>query len=594
MKYYEIAIIGTPKVFTYIGSNLQKGDVVRLKVKNREKIGYVLKEVKKPSFECKEVIEKVFSFSEKKIKIIDFISYYYLAPIGEVVELFYIGENFSKKVDIKTDVKLSSKQKDAYEFIKKHQVSILFGDTGSGKTEIYIKLIEDSLKEGKNVIFLLPEIAITSQMEERLKKHFGDLVAIWHSKVRKKQKEEILNKIKSGDVKIVVGARSALFLPFENIGLIIVDEAHDDSYKSQETPKYNAKDLSIYFAKVYNAKVVLGSATPLVSDLYKFPHFRLKGTFFNTTKKKHFVEFFDERVIKKIELVKKMNKQTIIFLPTRGNFKYMICANCGKAVRCERCDVAMSVHKKKRALVCHYCNYTRPIPKKCDFCLSEEFLNERIGTSEVKEILENSIKGIRVEKFDRDILTSKKRIDNLLKRFNNKEIDVLVGTQMLAKGHDYDVYLSIILDIDFILNSADFRASERAFSLAKQVEGRAGRRENGEVIIQTLNRDFFDREFEEFFKEEIEFRESLKYPPFSKLIKVEFMNKDKLKAFNSMQKFLDCIKAKDEVVGFGEAPIFKINNIYRYQVLLKGKHLHKIVYPCIDEDMKIDVDAVSF
>ena len=594
MKYYEIAIIGTPKVFTYIGSNLQKGDVVRLKVKNREKMGYVLKEVKKPSFECKEVIEKVFSFSEEKIKIIDFISYYYLAPIGEVVELFYIGENFSKKVNVKTDVNLSSKQKDAYEFIKKNQISILFGDTGSGKTEIYIKLIEDSLKEGKNVIFLLPEIAITSQMEERLKKHFNNLVAIWHSKVRKTQKEEILNKIKRGDVKIVVGARSALFLPFENIGLIIVDEAHDDSYKSQETPKYNAKDLSIYFAKVYNAKVVLGSATPLVSDLYKFPHFRLKGTFFNTTKKKHFVEFFDERVIKKIELVKKMNKQTIIFLPTRANFKYMICANCGKAVRCERCDVAMSVHKKKRALVCHYCNYTRAIPKKCDFCSSEEFLNERIGTSEVKEILENSIKGIRVEKFDRDILTSKKRIDNLLKRFNNKEIDVLVGTQMLAKGHDYDVYLSIILDIDFILNSADFRASERAFSLVKQVEGRAGRRENGEVIIQTLNRDFFDREFEEFFEEEIEFRKSLKYPPFSKLIKVEFMNKDKLKAFNSMQKFLDCIKVKDEVVGFGEAPIFKINNIYRYQVLLKGKHLHKIVYPCIDEDMKIDVDAVSF
>jgi len=599
MKYYEIALLNTPNIFTYHSEKpLKKGDVVEVSLKSRILLGIVIKETEKPEFETKPVLKKIYSFSEKKLKIIEFITKYYLCSFGEASGLFYISEECkekNEKLKVETNIVLSPKQKEALEFLEKEDISILFGDTGSGKTEIYVKLIEKTINEGKEVIFLLPEIAITSQMEKRLKKHFGNLIEIWHSKITKKKKEKILNDIAAGKIKIIAGARSALFLPFENIGLIIVDEEHDDSYKSEQTPKYNAKDLAIYFGKTYNAKVVLGSATPLIADLYKFPYFRLKGTFYKTEKKRFFVESFNDFVIEKIKNTLKENKQIIIFIPTRANFKYMICANCGKAVRCPNCDVAMSVHKDKRALVCHYCRHTSRIPKVCEYCGSDEFLNERIGTSELKEKLKELFPQANIEKFDRDIITSKSRIDKILKKFSNKEIDILVGTQMLSKGHDYpDVKLAIVFDIDFLLNSADFRASERAFALARQVEGRAGRKENGEVIIQTLNPEFFDRSYENFYEEEITLRKELNYPPFSRMAKIEFSDKIKEKAYLKMKKFLECLGNREEIVGAGEAPIFKLKGKYRYQVLLKGKNLQKLIFPCINEDMKIDIDPVNF
>ena len=603
MKYYEIAILNTPNTFTYHSNiELKKGDVVEVSLREKKVKGFVFREVDKPSFKTKSIEKKIFSFSDKKIKIIEFISKYYLCSIGEAAGLFYISDGYeneyereNKRFTIKTGINLSNKQKEALEFLKKNDIGILFGDTGSGKTEIYIKLIEDVVNKGKEVIFLLPEIAITSQMEKRLKNHFGSLIEIWHSKISKKRKEEILKKISKKEIKIILGARSALFLPFENIGLIIVDEEHDDSYKSETTPKYNAKDLAIVFGKSYNAKVVLGSATPLIADLYKFSSFRLKGTFYNTTKKRYFIDSFNEFLIKKIQSTLNEKKQIIIFIPTRANFKYMICSNCGKAVKCPNCDVAMSLHKDKRAMKCHYCNFTSRIPKVCEYCGSSEFLNERIGTSELKEKLEEIFPTAKIEKFDRDIITSKRRIDNLLKKFSNKEIDILVGTQMLSKGHDYpDVKLAVVLDIDFLLNSADFRASERAFALARQVEGRAGRKEDGEVIIQTLNPEFFDRDYEEFYKEEIILRKELNYPPFSRIIKLEFSDRIKEKAFLKMKKFLNCLGEKEEIVGYGEAPIFRLKNRYRYQVLLKGKNLQKLILPCLEKDIKIDVDPVNF
>jgi primosomal protein N' (replication factor Y) len=256
----------------------------------------------------------------------------------------------------------------------------------------------------------------------------------------------------------------------------------------------------------------------------------------------------------------------------------------------------MSLHKDKRALVCHYCNFTSRIPNVCPNCGSDEFLNERKGTSEIAEELKELFPNAKIEKFDRDIITSKSRIDKILKRFENREIDILVGTQMLSKGHDYpDVALSIIMDIDFVLNTPDYRARERAFALSKQVEGRAGRKEDGEVIIITQNKDFFDRTYEEFFEEEIEFRKSLSYPPFSRLAKVEFSDKKIEIAKRNLDEFINCIGVKEELIGFGEAPIFKLKNRYRYFALFKGKNLHKIIYPCIDlTKAKVDMDPVNF
>ncbi|WP_024790945.1 MULTISPECIES: primosomal protein N' [unclassified Lebetimonas] len=598
--YYEIAILNAPNIFTYkYDKYFQKGDIVEISLKNRITYGYVLKTVEKPDYECKEIIDKKFHFNEKYQKIIEFISKYYFCRVGEAAGLFQWTMEKSEKCKVKSekfevDIKLSKKQKEALEFLKKENVSILFGDTGSGKTEIYIKLIEETINQGKKALFLLPEIAITSQMEKRLKKYFKDSLAIWHSKITKKKKEQILNTL--DNIKVIVGARSALFLPFENLGLIIVDEAHDDSYKSEQTPKYNAKDLAVAFGKTFNAKVVLGSATPLVSDLYKFPYFRLKGTFYGSKKIRYFRESFDEFTIKKISEKLNQNRQVIVFVPTRANFKFMICKNCGEAVKCKNCDIAMSIHKDKRALVCHYCGYTSPIPKTCPKCGGDEFINERKGTSEIAQELKVIFPNAKIEKFDRDIITSKSRIDKLLKRFENREIDILVGTQMLAKGHDYpDVALSIVTDIDFILNTPDFRARERAFSLAGQVEGRAGRKEDGEVIVITQNKEFFNKSYEEFFAEEIEYRKDLGYPPFSRLAKVEFTDKKKEVAQKNLEEFIKCIGEKEELIGFGEAPIFKLKNRYRYFALFKGKNLHKIIYPCIDlAKAKVDMDPVSF
>ncbi|NPA12057.1 MAG: primosomal protein N' [Epsilonproteobacteria bacterium] len=594
MKYYNIAILNTPSIFTYKSEEeLKKGDVVSVPLRNKEVNGLVVKEVNKPGFECKEISKKLYSFTKEYVEIIEFISYYYFCSYGEAAGIFYLSNTkFEKTPPLKTDITLSTSQQKAYDFLKQNKTAILFGDTGSGKTEIYIKLIEDAINSNKTALFLLPEISITSQIEKRLKKHFGDMVEVWHSKITKKKKEKILNSLNS-QVKIIIGARSALFLPYKNLGIIIVDESHDDSYKSETTPRYNAKDLALLFGKKLNANVVLGSATPLVSDLYKIKHFRLKGSFYTTKKTKTFVSSFEE-TFDIINDTLKQNKQIIVFVPTRANFKYMICKNCGKSVKCDYCDVAMSLHKKLRAMKCHYCNYTKPIPKACEYCGSSEFINQRRGTSEIAEILSNTFNA-SIEKFDKDVITSKSRVDKIIKRFANKEIDILVGTQMLSKGLDFDVGLSIVLDIDFVLNSADYKARERAFALAKQVEGRAGRKEDANVVIQTLNKDFFNREFEEFYKEEIKERQMLNYPPFSRLCKVEFSSKNKETAKNNLLEFTKCIGDKDELIGADEAPIFKLNNYYRYTALFKGKNLHSIIYPCVDlKKAKVDMDPVSF
>jgi primosomal protein N' (replication factor Y) len=379
----------------------------------------------------------------------------------------------------------------------------------------------------------------------------------------------------------------------KNLGLIIVDEFHDDSYKSQSIPMYNAKDLAIYKAKLYNINVVLGSATPLVSDIYKHPYFRLKGNFYNTKNKLSFISYFEESFSKIAEVLNK-NGQIIIFIPTRANFKYMICKNCAQAIKCPFCDVSMSIHSKNKIIKCHYCNYATQIPNKCPNCNSEEFINERKGSSEIVDILLSEFKDKRIEKFDRDIITSKTRLDKILKEFNDKKIDILVGTQMLSKGHDYDVDLAIILDIDFILNMPDFRARERALSLAKQVAGRAGRRKDAEVIIQTINKEFFMQSYDEFIEEELEFRKDLEYPPFSRIARLEFSDKNPTNAYNEMIKVYNCLKDKIEILGYGEAPIYKIANKYRYQIVIKGKNFHKILWGCKTQKTKIDMDVVSF
>ena len=584
-----------------------------MELRGRPKQAIVLKEVKKPSFECENIQEiKDFYLNDKQIEIANFISQYYVCSLGEACGIFMPFKKDtvladSKRVDHLKKPSLTPAQQKAFEFLVNSSSSLLFGETGSGKTEIYISLMIDMLKKGKSVIFLMPEISLTPQMEKRLKAYFGDMVAIWHSKVTKKRKEKILESIYSGEVKVIAGARSALFLPLRDIGLIVVDEEHDSSYKSNSKPRYNARDMSLYIGKILSSKVVLGSATPSLVSYHKVKHYRLKERYVKSEREYIFEKNsndISENIIKELQAVLSRKKQAILFLPTRANFKYISCFECGEIIRCPFCSVGMSLHKKLNALKCHYCGYTQRVPNVCPSCKSEELSSFRMGTEEAKERLSQIFPDAVVEKFDRDSIKSEKRLREVLKNFNDKKIDILVGTQMLSKGHDYsDIELSIILGIDSLLAQNDYKARENALSLAIQIAGRSARGGKGRVVLQTSNEEFFKKymdDYETFLKDELKYREDM-YPPYKKLLRILITHKDKQKAKEMMQESVDCLLKNMgdsvEMVGYGEAVIEKIAKNYRYDILLRSssaKELLQTVSFCKKSFMQIDMDPLSF
>ena len=588
--------------------------MVKLFLRGRENLAIVIKPVKEPDFKCEYIKELTkYYLNPDYLKIASFISQYYFCSLGEAFSLFVA---FSKDEDkqnniIKTLYKpllnLSASQKKALSFLNAQKTSLLFGDTGSGKTEIYITMIAKVLKEGKSAIFLMPEISLTPQMEKRLKAVFGEHIALWHSKVTKKKKQMILEGIKSNKIKLIAGARSALFLPLLKLGLIIVDEEHDSSYKSNSRPRYNARDLAVYFGKVLNCKVVLGSATPSLTSYHKYPHFRLKGSFAGEKK-----EYIYEKnstdlslnIIQELSKILKEKKQAIVFLPTRANFKYISCFDCGEFVTCPFCSVGMSLHKDKNALICHYCGYTERIVKECPKCKSTHLGSFRMGTQEVREKLTALFPDANIAKFDRDAIKSIRELNRVLKEFNDKKTDILVGTQMLSKGHDYEgIELSVILGIDAILAQNDFRARENALSLAIQIAGRSGRVGSSKVVLQTSNEEFFKKyinDYELFLKDELKYRQEL-YPPFKKLARILVSHKEQNKAKDITSNVHKCLQANlqkgVEIVGSGEANIKKIASKYRYDILLRStssKALLQTIFKCKERFCEVDMDPLSF
>jgi primosomal protein N' (replication factor Y) len=611
MNYYEVAILKSPLSFlTYESQeDLNIGDKVLVSLRNRKNLcdAVIIKEVEKPTFKCIEISECLpFYFDKKMIEIATFISQYYVCSLGEALSVFtpFKKQDESKEESAAFDsaIVLSKEQEEAYKFCEEKKQALLFANTGSGKTEIYIKTIEEILNKGANAILLMPEISLTPQMQNRLEKVFKKSVAIWHSKVSKKRKNEILEGIYNGEIKLIAGARSALFLPFKNLQLIIVDEEHDESYKSDSKPRYNAKDLSLYIAKKYDLRLILGSATASIGSFYKVPFYRLKKTFFETKKS----IFFDDsslelspKIINKISNTLAHQNQVIVFLPTRANFKYQICTSCGKSVECPYCSVSMSLHKNDLALKCHYCGYTQQIPETCPSCHNGVIHNLRVGTAEIEEKLKELFPEKIVKRFDRDEIKTDAKLKSVLNDFNNNKIDILVGTQMLSKGHDYhNVKLAVVLGIDSVLNMNSYKSRERALSLLIQIAGRSGRKGEGEVIVQTQNQEFFDyylneSDYEDFLNGELEFREGL-YPPYVKMAKVLFAHTNGLKVKDEMDKYVKLLKQnKDiEVVGFGQSAIFKLANKYRYEIILRSSHikalltaLHKIDSPMAAIDM---------
>ena len=507
-------------------------------------------------------------------------------------------KSISKNVDI--DFEFSAAQQEAADAVDKSfetkSTALLHGVTGSGKTQVYIKLIEKHFSQGKQVLYLLPEIALTAQIIRRLQKHFGGNIAIYHSKFNNNERIELWNKIRTGEVKMVLGARSALFLPFKELGLIIVDEEHDSSYKQQDpAPRYNARDAAIYYASLFNAKVLLGSATPSVESYFNALHDKYALVELNERfggLKLPLIEIIDTRQVAQkgkvmispqlkeaIQQALEADRQVILFQNRRGYNPYLICGACGFIPQCVHCDVSLTLHKFSNKLHCHYCGSTYPKLITCPACGSNNWLEKNFGTEKIEEQLETDFPKYKISRMDVDSIRGKKAHDTLIQMFEQHRLDILVGTQMVVKGLDFDkVSLVGILDADGLLSFADFRVNERAFQLMEQVSGRAGRKhEQGKVIIQATNvkhpvlQLVQQHDYKQFYSYEIVNRKQFFYPPFSRMVLLTLKHKDK----NTVEAAADRLAAllkqdlKDYIVGPASPVVNRIRNQYLMEILIK-------------------------
>ena len=608
---YQVALLrsGAPLLTYASGDLIGVGAIVKVPVKSTTKEAVILEEVSRPEFETLEIIEITSRyFDALQLETARFISSYYFSSIGEALGLFTPFDTaieYLQQLLETQSPKLTKYQQKALDAIKKEDVSLLFGVTGSGKSEIFISLICEALVQGKNVLLLMPEISLTPQMKARLESYFGSSVVIWHSKLTKKQKERALIKILNGEARVVAGARSALFTPLKDIGLIVVDEEHDDSYKSMSKPRYNARDVALFLAQKIGAKTLLCSATPQVNSYHKYPVIKLDKTFIKTKKEYRFVtgDSINADIVAAIEAHHKRNGQILIFLPTRGSFKYLYCKACGESIKCPFCSVGMALHRRYRHLRCHYCGFTQHIVEECPSCGHAPLSSERLGTAEAIELINENIKDIIIEQFDKDTITTHKKLKEALARFASGESDVLLGTQMLSKGHDYgNITLSVIMGLDYIISLADFRAKERAMSLLFQVAGRSGRAKEAEVIIQSAQKETYEKylgDYELFLKDELSFREAASYPPFVNLARVLIAKRDKAQAENILQKIIARLKdIQDvEIIGSGAAPIERIANNFRYHIVLRSSQrakLLKALHGISESNVIIDMDPIDF
>jgi len=611
VNYYKIILLrsSAPYLTYFSHETLSVGSVVTVPLKTTIKEAVIIAEVEKPDFNTADIV----SISDKcytveQMEIAKFISEYYFSSFSEAISLFLpFGQKSVQRsaFSVQKKPELSLSQQKAYETLLQKERALLFGVTGSGKTEIFIALMIKMLEEGKTSIFLMPEISLSPQMEKRLKIYFGETVAMWHSKITKKKKEQILEEIEAGKIRIIAGARSALFTPLPNLGLIIVDEEHDDSYKAQTRPRYHARDVAVLMGQKFGAKVVLASATPSATSYYKYDVVRLGKPYIERKKSFHFIQgdSINAPILKALQQNFAEKAQSLLFLPTRGNFKYLYCERCGKTHLCPYCSVGMALHRKYRHLKCHYCNFTEAIVDTCTHCGHTPLKSERMGTQEAMERITSAIEGIQIEQFDKDSITTAGKLKAALGRFERGESHLLLGTQMLSKGHDYaNITLSVIMGLDYILGLADYRARERAISLLFQIAGRSGRAKEANVIVQTGDAEFFKtylNDYEDFIKDELAFLEMAGYPPFVSLARILVAHKDEAKAGKITLDTVTKLKEfkEVEIVGHGKAPVERIASKFRFQILLRAKNrvpLLKALHAVDRREIEIDMDPVEF
>ena len=479
---------------------------------------------------------------------------------------------------------------------------LLHGVTGSGKTLVYIKLIEKALKENKEAILLVPEISLTPQVVKIFKSHFNKQVAILHSGLSDGEKYDEWRKIERKEVKIVVGARSAIFAPFTNIGIIIIDEEHSSTYKQENTPRYDSITVALKRGKTYNCPVILGSATPSIESYTRskvgvYELLEMKERVNNNLPEVKLInmkdEFkkgnrlFSEEAIKKINEKLENNEQTIILLNRRGFSTIITCHDCGYTHKCPKCDIPLTYHKNNNIMKCHYCDYSSPKLLKCPKCQSKNINSYGMGTEKLEEEINKKFKTAKTIRMDVDTTRKKNAYSKIINDFKKEKYNILVGTQMIAKGLDFPkVTLVVVINGDASLNIPDFRSAERTFELLNQVSGRAGRADlKGEVIIQGFNIDHYsikaskNHDYIGFYNEEMKIRKVLKYPPYYNLCLIRISGKDYDKIYEEANKISIYLKnnLKDIVLGPASAGIPKINNIYYIQIIIKYKKTKDII-----------------
>lgn len=529
----------------------------------------------------------------------------------------------NKKIEKTEKLELTEEQQKAFNKVSEkinsnqYEEFLLYGVTGSGKTEVYLQLIEETIKQEKTAIVLVPEISLTPQMIDRFIARFNkDEIAVLHSKLSIGERYDEWNKIKENKAKIIIGARSAIFAPTENIGIIIIDEEHDSSYKSEAIPKYSAKEIANRIAKENKCPLVLGSATPELSTYYnakqgnielleltkrannsKLPEVEivdLKMELANGNRSMLSVALHDE-----IEKNLKEKRQTILFLNRRGFSTFIMCRECGYTVKCKNCNISMTYHKPENKLKCHYCGYEEKIVTICPECHSEKIRYFGTGTQKLEQEINKIFPQALTIRMDVDTVTKKNSHEEILNRFKDENIDILIGTQMVVKGHHFpNVTLVGVIAADSSLNIDDYRANERTFQILTQVAGRAGREKlDGQVIIQTYNPENFSIEcakqqnYEMFYNTEIELRKQLNYPPFCDIILIGFnslLEKEILEVSEKVYKYLknNLNEQEFKILKPMPSPIDKIQNRYRWRIIIKGnitQEANKTLNNCLKE-----------
>lgn len=633
-------------------------------IKNEKKICYVSLTM--------DYIEMQFYLKEKKIRlgekqklILEFLKNNDDVEINDLVDLLNVSkasinslkdknlidfmyEDFYRKTKSNfnyknKDVILNEEQIYAIDkitnemFNEEKKPYMIHGVTGSGKTEVYMEIIDYALKQGLDSIVLVPEISLTPQTIARFKNRFKDIVGVFHSRLSEGERHDVFREIKKGNIRILIGARSAIFAPFNSLGVVIVDEFHENSYKSDNNPKFSTIEVGRYLVKKRNVTLVLGSATPSVEEYYRaqqknYELIELKNRANNKPLPKIEVvdmkeelkvgnrSFLSDLLKNEIEKELKKNNQIILFLNRRGYSSFVSCRECGYVFKCKNCDISLTYHKDQNLGKCHYCGYETHIPNTCPECKSKYVKAFGLGTEKIEEEIKKIFEGVRVLRLDKDTTSKKNDLENILNKFQNKEADILIGTQMISKGLDFkNVTLVGILSADMMLNFPDFKSYENTFQLITQVSGRAGRSDKeGKVILQTYSSEndvikrIVNYDFKGFYEDEIKIRETFNYTPFNNMLSVVVSGKNEMKVKKNISNFYNnliyILKSRqitnfDFILGPNPCSISKINSNYRWQILFKDDNIEInllkgiIKYICItkrdivfDKDIHISID----